>query len=76
MNMTKTETKKSRPMKVTGKGAAQRMDGVATLLHFSECQGVIMAANMRDLRKLARGMYLADFDPKKARRVSLRARKK
>lgn len=45
--------------------------GVATLLKFAECQGIIMAANVTDLKKLCRGFYLAEFDPTKAKRVRM-----
>lgn len=70
MNNTNENSAKSPPMKIKENGT--RMDGVATLVQFAQCQGVLMAANMRDLRKLARGFFLADFNPELAKKVSLR----
>lgn len=74
MTNASTDDMKSPPMKVKGKGKDQRMEGVGTLLQFANCQGIIMAANMNDLRKLARSFFLADFDPKLARKITIKSR--
>ena len=58
-------------MKLSKKG----YHGMATLLNFADCQGILVAANVRDLRKLARGFFFVEFDPKKAKRATLSERK-
>jgi len=43
--------------------------GIAAMLHFAECDGIVIAKNARALKKLARGFYLTTVDMKKTKRV-------
>lgn len=50
--------------------------GVATIIRWQEGEGIIVAPNMRALRKLARGALLLDFDKGKAASVMVVSKRK
>ena len=62
--------------KRTMKAINGKYHGSATMVHFEDCDAILVAANMRDLRKIAlRFFYMPGFDPKKTKRVTVERRK-
>lgn len=69
--MSKQDSRRT-PGKRPWRGKRTVYRGFGTMLHFVECDGIIMARTKNELSKLSRGFYLANFDPKKAVRVKVR----
>ena len=61
-----TSTNRDQPMKLLKNGTYK---GVAARVCFGECDGILVAPNLRSLKKLAGGYYLTRLDMTQVKRV-------